>query len=613
MQTSVIRHRVADFLKRFAPFDAFTEEDLLDLAGSGKVKFHESEEYIFRQGDAEGPLVWIIQQGRVELLEGDSGEQLRDVVGEGDLLGLDRFFGDGRCRHSARTASDVILYGVPAARLESLLSRYPALKRFLAAHFSVAGILGFGRTSWLDAEPPPPEFLRTRLRVLPPEASMAEAALCLIGSPGGIAAVIDDAGRPAGILTPLDVCAAGEARAGAAARPGSPTASPALTTRTAVREMLRARTGELAITADGTANSRLEGILTASELALFCGHNPAHILGAIRGAASAAEIVPLLRQARRLVLDGLAQPRDIDDCCRIGAEVIAALAEACIRLAAERVLAAGVDPPGAPCCWLLFGESARGHRLEPGLPTIAAVYDDSAEGCRPEDSVYFTALAGETLAWFHACGLAGASLSWPEGSQPSMPLSEWKRLYSETLRHPVDHDLYSRREFFDMRALCGNPAILHKLREHIRLELEDEAVAIPLLANDTLANLPPLTFFQGLVVELDGTRQESFEIGATAISPIGDAARVFALAGRRLAPADTLERLRAAATGFPEAAGILRDASDAFRIALYYQAIAGGRIQPGDLGKFDQRLLKTAFSSIQRLLEFTASAFIPDA
>ena len=107
MQTSVIRHRVADFLKRFAPFDAFTEEDLLDLAGSGKVKFHESEEYIFRQGDAEGPLVWIIQQGRVELLEGDSGEQLRDVVGEGDLLGLDRFFGDGRCRHSARTASDL--------------------------------------------------------------------------------------------------------------------------------------------------------------------------------------------------------------------------------------------------------------------------------------------------------------------------------------------------------------------------------------------------------------------------------------------------------------------------------------------------------------------------
>ena len=69
MQTSVIRHRVADFLRRFPPFDALPEQDLLDLAGQGKVKFHESEEYIFRQGDAKMQMVWLIQQGRVELLE----------------------------------------------------------------------------------------------------------------------------------------------------------------------------------------------------------------------------------------------------------------------------------------------------------------------------------------------------------------------------------------------------------------------------------------------------------------------------------------------------------------------------------------------------------------
>src|SRR5260370_21822479 len=84
MKTSVIRQRVADFLKRHAPFDALDEQDLLDLAGSGKVKFHESEEYIFRQGDPKGQFVWTIQQGRVELIEENpSGELLRDVLGEG--------------------------------------------------------------------------------------------------------------------------------------------------------------------------------------------------------------------------------------------------------------------------------------------------------------------------------------------------------------------------------------------------------------------------------------------------------------------------------------------------------------------------------------------------
>ena len=80
-----------------------------------------------------------------------------------------------------------------------------------------------------------------------------------------------------------------------------------------------------------------------------------------------------------------------------------------------------------------------------------------------------------------------------------------------------------------------------------------------------------------------------------------------AIAKRRLAPAGTLERLAAARLDFPEQEAIFREAADAFHCALYYQALAGGsQIDAGKLGRFDQLLLKTAFSSIQRLLEFTA-------
>jgi len=51
------------------------------------VKFHEAEEYVFRQGDPKGHFVWTIQQGRVELVEErPTGEHLRDVLGEGDHL-----------------------------------------------------------------------------------------------------------------------------------------------------------------------------------------------------------------------------------------------------------------------------------------------------------------------------------------------------------------------------------------------------------------------------------------------------------------------------------------------------------------------------------------------
>jgi len=77
-------------------------------------------------------------------------------------------------------------------------------------------------------------------------------------------------------------------------------------------------------------------------------------------------------------------------------------------------------------------------------------------------------------------------------------------------------------------------------------------------------------------------------------------------------PAGTLARLDAALLDFPEGADALRQAAEALRIGLYYQTLTGGtRIDPGKLEKFDQLLLKTAFSSVQRFLEFTVATFVP--
>lgn len=608
MKTSIIRQRVADFLKRHTPFDALSEEDLLELAGSGKVKFHESEEFLYRRGDQAGQFVWVIQQGRVELLEEtESGERLRDVLGEGDVLGLERFSGDGTCLCAARTATDVILYGVAAAVFESTVARYPAAQRYLAAHSSVSGILGFHRTSWLEAEPPPLEFLRARLVTLPAGVSAEEAGAGLAGARNGVAALVDGSGRAVGTVTAASLVSG-------VARACPPAVAAPVSTRGAVRAMLRARSQEVLITADGRGASPVEAILTGVELAMFCGHDAAGLVSAIRHAGSEAEIRPLLTQATRLVVDGLAQPQDVDDCCRISAEMAAAAAQACIRVAERRVAAAGIGRARVPYSLVLFGAAARGDLLGTGLPTIAAVYDDCDEALGPSDSLYFMVLAGEMATRLHACGAAGPALDWPEGAQPSMPLSEWKRLYSETIRNPAGHDLFARREFFDLWPLAGDEGIFRKLQEHILLELGEHDAAIALLANDTMSHVPPLTFFRGLVLGLDGSQRDDFDIAEAVVSPLTDAARVFALAKRRLAPVNTLERLDAAVLDFPEGAAQIREAADAFRIGLYYQALAGGaRITPGDLGKFDQLLLKTAFASIQRFLEFTLTVRVEAA
>ena len=608
MRTSVIRHRVADFLKQYPPFDSLSPDDLHEAAGSGRVKFHQANEYVFRQGQDKASIVWVVQQGRVDLIEDcTTGEQLRDILGEGDLIGLDRFPGNGLCLYSARTASDVILYGVTASLFESFAQRYPAVKTYLRAHFSVSSLSGSRKTSWLDAEAPPPSFLRARLVALPADASHAEVRSRLVGDGNPIVAFVEGSGRPLSIMTAAEFATAPTDAVSLAARPCRAALASPVATRAAVRALIATRSDALAVTADGTLDSALEGILTSEELSLFCGYNPVRLTNAIRNANSGAEITPLVSRTKQVILDALADPHDIDDCARMGTEVSAAFAESCLRYAHDRAIAAGISPPSGHWCWFQFGAAARGESIGGDFPSIAAVYEDSGTRC----TEYFDAVSQAMRAWLSDCGLPSPATEW---FLRCRPLAEWKRLYGETIRNPLGGNLYHRRELFDLAPLSGDATLLDVLRSEIRVQFRADRLATVLLANDTLSHLPPLTFFRGLVVDLDGAQRESVDIGMTAFSPIADAARVFAVASGLFEGASTLHRLQHAELDYPNDPAIFTDAIEAFRVAHYYRWLAGTpAIVPSRLGKFDQRLLKTAFSSIQRLLEFTTSTFIPGA
>ncbi len=131
-----------------------------------------------------------------------------------------------------------------------------------------------------------------------------------------------------------------------------------------------------------------------------------------------------------MIVDGLAQPSDLDDCSFLGVEVVKAMADACIGMAKLSVEEAGIPPPTVPSCFALFGAVARADLVGPINPAIAVVYDDAEETITLDDHMYFVALAGEIGARLHDCGIAGTVLHWPEGVQPSMPLSEWARFVS---------------------------------------------------------------------------------------------------------------------------------------------------------------------------------------
>ena len=73
VETAVISYRVADFLKRHPPFNAIDDDDLLELAARGRVRFYEPNQYILWQGEPHRLQLFVIQQGTVSLWD-EAGE-----------------------------------------------------------------------------------------------------------------------------------------------------------------------------------------------------------------------------------------------------------------------------------------------------------------------------------------------------------------------------------------------------------------------------------------------------------------------------------------------------------------------------------------------------------
>jgi CBS domain-containing protein len=133
------------------------------------------------------------------------------------------------------------------------------------------------------------------------------------------------------------------------------------------------------------------------------------------------------------------------------------------------------------------------------------------------------------------------------------------------------------------------------------------------LANDCLATLPPLTFFQDAVIEESGEQSSIFRLEHSALRPLVDVGRVFGVAARTVLGRSTLERFTLARALAPEHESIFRDASETLRIVLCQQGrvgisqgTAGLELPPALLSRSDRHRLKSGFRSILRLIEFTA-------
>ena len=108
--------------------------------------------------------------------------------------------------------------------------------------------------------------------------------------------------------------------------------------------------------------------------------------------------------------------------------------------------------------------------------------------------------------------------------------STWKDRYSRWLRDPVMQQTYRARTLFDLRPVLGRRALWDDVGAAVTGAANREVLHV--LANDCLASLPPLTFYQDAVVDQVGEHASIFRLEESALQPLVDVGRVFGDRGR---------------------------------------------------------------------------------
>jgi CBS domain-containing protein len=607
VDTSAISYRVADFLKKHPPFQAMLEGDLLELAARGRVRFHEANEYILWQGEPHKLYVSVIQQGTVSLWdEADGRPALRDVRGAGDMLGIERFTNAPCCLHSARSSSDVVLYSFPAPDFEDLVLKYPHAHQFLEAHDTVTA--GY---PWApDAGDPQKMFLhdvvgRKALRECSARTSIRDAAQSMLDTGSDAIAVVDGNHSVQALVTADAVLAWVAAGAGDAQQPitsilrsAPPAIGPAASVVDGVLAIAEADAVAVAVTSDAASSGQLHALVTSRDLSRVFGDQPLSILREIRLAPNTQELRDLNHRARAFALQYLTSAASLDWLAPF------------ISLTDVNILKRIISLSGGEQsseCWCFCGASGRGESLtrhapqlvllvedERGRPEIQQRYDRVCDALAECDYLDTVDMAFDRP--FHVAGVA-----------------EWRTRYEQWLRDPVRAQMHLARPLFDLRAVHGRESLHHEIEATVAGAVDRDLLHV--LANDCLASLPPLTFFEDAVIDESGEHTTVFRLEQSALRPLVDVGRVFGMAAKMVLGTSTRERFACARTLLPEHESIFREASETLRILLWQQArlgitqgTDGSELPPALLSRHDRHVLKSGFRSILRLLEFTGNS-----
>ncbi|MGF1485440.1 MAG: DUF294 nucleotidyltransferase-like domain-containing protein [Opitutales bacterium] len=642
LKTSSIATRVADFLKQHPPFEFLDREGLHDLASAGKMTFHEGDEIIFQQGDTRGGYLQVVQQGTVRMYkEGREGsEELIDLRGPGDLLGISWLLGEPNYIQTARTEGEAILYSLPWDDFLTLLQDNEEATRYLTAYFSTNPVYKRVESEqsearavpaviekaegWLNAHTQVSQRAHMRLVTGPGTLEIARAAERIAGGLQEALIVVDANGCPLGIVTETDLV---RKVATGLTQPGAPvsaimsgpvmTVSDNLPVGKLMMLMMQHNLRHLVVTEDGTRFTRAIGLVAEKDVQMLHGRLPLGLVKEIRNSTQPGELGFLRQRAEQLMLSYLEERANLRWLAGYVAEIDTSLLRRSLFLAEEELRAEGLVPPDLAYCWVALGMEGRRERFLRQELRTAIIYEDPRAGEEARAEAWFKRLGLEVCRKLNEAGFPSSEGAFTAGeAEGCRSVSCWQTAYAEWIRDPLGACLLQRVPFFDLRGVAGDLRLVDQIRSTILTTSRAFPEFLALMANDALASLPPITIFRNGVLDRTGVLWTCVDTRSHALQPLSSLARVFALSKGAVHLTSTIERYLFCSNAWPEHKRLFESAAEACRIALFYQTLSGLRngdngqfIRVDQLPKVDQETLKSVFRTVVDLMAHTRRHF----
>lgn len=631
---NVIVERVADFLKKYPPFEDLSFEDLKSIASQVRVHYIPKRNFLFKEGDAAHTEFYVVQQGAVGLRSSQiHAADWIDICDEGDILGLRPLFADQTYAMEALAREESVLYAIPFEAFKSLLQHNTSIMNFLLESFAsntrnpkasdAKGKLMSTNYSLKNQDSTDLDFFQqafyTRNPICLSSAATVQQAAKIMNSHKISSLIIEDKHLPTGIVTDKDIrrwVASGKMDKEDKLENIMSSPVMCIPPQTHLAEvqslLLQHKIGHLCVTKDGSDQSEIIGILSEHDIVTAQANNPVALLKQIERVTSLESLIRIRESLSRLLEAYLETALPMAYVMKISRLITQALMYRVIEISEIKVGKAPVK-----YAWLGIGSQGRGEQVLLTDQDHALVFEDVERDKLDDTQEYFLKLAKEVSKSLHQLGYVYCPAEMM-ASNPDycLSISDWKRQFSRWIEHPSTKHMMMCSIFFDYSRVYGEDQLAEELSQHIYKKLNNNQKFFAYLGEDAVKNPPPLGFFRQFIIEDDGEHKDEFDVKARAIQPLVDAARVLILSEGIEGKNNTIERFEKLIQLEPQNEEVYSGCIKSFHVLSKFRAIEGfknqssGRyLELSKLTKSDKMKLKRAFKPIKDIQSLLKNRF----